>query len=100
MRLEYIYPKFNMNDIHHAKVISLVGPSGSGKTTFCNEILKICPNSLHIDLDKMFFEECKGDPPIFARKLRSIIKTIKQNGNNGQIMIFDGNYKAARKESV
>ena len=98
MKFGYEYPEINMNDIQNAKVISLIGPSGSGKTSFCNEILKNCPNSLHIDLDKKFFQECKEDPALFEKSLRSIIKTIKENRNNGQIMIFDGNYKAARKK--
>ena len=98
MKFVYEYPEINMNNIRNQRVISLVGPSGSGKTTVCNEILRNFPNSLHIDLDKMFFQECKEDPALFAKSLRSIIKTIKQNQNNGQIMIFDGNYKALERK--
>jgi len=88
----YTYP--SAPEITGVKLISVCGVSGSGKTVFCKDLEKRHYYSiLYIDCDKLFFEECIGNPAVFSKKLRTLIKH-----NKGNTLIFDGNYKAIRKE--
>lgn len=89
--VKYTYP--TPPEISGVKWISVCGVSGSGKTTMCKELHKNTPGSIYLDCDKMFFEECIGEPSIFAKRLRNIVKE-----NKGKTLIVDGNYKAVRKE--
>ena len=87
----YTYP--HMPEISGIKLISVCGVSGSGKTRFCERILEKHPDAIYLDCDKMFFQECIGEPGVFAKKLRKLLKD-----NKGKTLIVDGNYKAVRKE--
>ena len=87
----YIYP--SVPEISGIKWISVCGVSGSGKTKFCEKLLEKHPDAIYLDCDKMFFQECIGEPRVFSKTLRKLLKD-----NKGRILIVDGNYKAVRKE--
>lgn len=87
----FSYP--SIPNLNNNELINICGITGCGKTYFSKLILEKYPNSIYINLDRLFFIDSIKDTNIFINKLKFLIN----KNNKKKIIILDGNYSLIRK---